>query len=225
MALALLANTSPRLIQLLNANRGSYSSSIGTGATGIGAYPFQQEIVDAQIEADGLLITQGYFQTAKSPLRNRFLTQSANLADGDKLPEFDGLIGKCEWSSNGSAWRASDLAKSKADVTEARQNGSYVGAAAFYGLHWFDEQEGYIFHTSPFFRLFYPSYTKTAVLQANENHVPAIIAGALMLLYKDSSNAMHEFYTNLWEAMLARVVSSGALRLGKVSALPMDLRG
>jgi len=223
MALALLSSVTTRLIQILNANRSSYSSSVGTGASGKGAYPFQQEVVDAAIQADGLTISEGYFQSRKAALRNRFFVDSANLADGAKLPEFDGIIGKAEWSTDGVTWKPSQEAQSKDDVVQAKQVGAgYVGTAAFYGLHFFED--GYIFHTSPFFRISYPAYTKTTALQANENHEPLIIAWACELLYKEAANAPFEWYQRMRIELLERVIN-GDMRLRAVRPLPPEMRG
>lgn len=225
MALALLANTKPPLIQLLNANRGAYSTSVGTtGATKIGAYPFDQEITDALLHADGLVVTEGYFQSKKEALRNRFYVDSGNIADGALIPEFDGIMGKKEWSTDSVTWKPSIEAKSKDDITGANQQGSYVGSGAFAGMHWFED--GFVFHTSTYFRFQKPTYTKTSVLQANEAHEPLIIAWAMELLYKAHSLAPHEYYQKMRMELLERVLA-GSMRMRTLmpGPLPPEMRG
>lgn len=98
LTLAVLGDCTAILNQLLNRNRLAYSATGGTGANQLKAYPFDAEITDALLRADGLVITECYFQSEMS-LRNRFLVTSGTLADGDKIPEFTGLIGKCEYSN------------------------------------------------------------------------------------------------------------------------------
>lgn len=221
MALATLANLKPPLIQILNANRGSYSSSVGTGADRMGAYPFDQEVVDALLRADGHVITEGYF-LSKMALRDRFFVPSSNLANGDQLPEFQGLIGKCEYSLDGVTWSPSVESQSKDDVVGARASGAaYVGANAFAGQHFIDDADGCVYHSSPFFRIEYPAYTRTTVLQANQGHDGAILAFAVAFLYKERSNAAFEYYKSLADDLLARIVN-GAMKLPAAIVKPMS---
>jgi hypothetical protein len=211
MALASLRRVKKRAIQILNANRGAYSDFVGTGANRTGAYPFDDELTDAALEADGLVITEAYFQTDN--LRSRFLETSGNLDSGANLEDFTGRIGKAQWSTNGNDWQDSELAKTKADVTQAVKLGDYVSATAFQGLHFF--AEGCVFHTSPYFRFQYPFYSRRTILQAWDYHEPAIIAGMLKLLYKDSSVYNAEYYSKIFDASLARIIA-GATNLPEV---------
>ena len=125
MALAVLANTQTTINQLLNRNRLAYSASGGTGANAIGAFKFDAEITDALIRADALVVTECYFQSANLSLRKRFLTASSNLANGAQLPEFQGLIGKAEYSVDGTTWQASEEQLSKSDIDGAVSRGEY----------------------------------------------------------------------------------------------------
>lgn len=220
MVLSLLATVKPPLIQILNANRASYSTSVGTGANRMGAYPFDQELVDALLRADGHIITEGYFHS-KMSLRKRFLTQSANIANGGQLPEFHGLIGKAEYSTDGAAWKPS-VEAARDDVIGAAGQGTYVGANSFVGNHFIDIQEGVAYHASPFFRIEYPSYTRTTVMQCLESHDAAIIAWALTFLYKERSNAAFEHYKGLADFLLERVIA-GSLKMN--SYMPKAMLG
>lgn len=220
MVLALLANILPPLVQILNANRAAYSSSVGTGANRMGAYPFDQEIVDAVLRADGHVVTEGYFHS-KMSLRKRFLVASANIANAGQLPEFQGLIGKAEYSIDGVVWKASVQA-SRDDVAGAAAQGSYVGVTSFAGHHFIDEGEGIAYHTSPFFRIEHPSYTRTTVLQASQSHDAAIIAWALTFLYKERSNAAFEHYKGLADFLLERVIA-GSMKMN--SYMPKAMPG
>lgn len=224
MALADLSRVKKRFIQILGANRLAYANTIGTGNAGIGSVRYDQELTDILLEADALVITEGYFQSLMS-LRNRFLTVSANIANGDKLPEFVGIIGKSEYSIDGVTWYLSQDAVSKEDVINAARLGTgYTSAADFAGHHFFEE--GYAFHSSPYFRVEYPNYTKTTALQSLEVHEPLVISGGLMLAYKDSSIHAADYYQNLFHSLLERV-KQGNLRMKSSSpnALPVAMRG
>lgn len=223
MALALLASVLPRLQQLLNRNRLAYTTTGAQGGNAQGAFRFDQEIVDAAINADGHIITEAYFH-APTSLRKRFFVQSANLAHGEQLPEFKGLRGKAEWSTDGVTWSQSQDTMTADDVLDAVRSGSYVSATAFRGRHFFDESSAVILHTSPFFRFEYPAYTKTTVLQCLEQHESAIIARAISLLYKDSSNVAFEWYSKIADAYEDRIIS-GHMRLAMPGALPKGMRG
>lgn len=225
MALALLATALPRLQQLLNRNRLAYATTGATAGNAQGAFKFDQEVVDATLAADGHIITEGYFYS-KLALRKRFLQQSTTLANGAQLPEFAGIVGKAEWSTDGVTYKPS-VEGQKDDVIKAQQHGpGYVGATAFYGQHYFDDEAGVIYHTSPFFRFEYPFYTRTSVLQCLEQHEPAIIAWAIAFLYKDNSNAAFEYYSKLADFLLQRIVT-GSMRMQAYmpGPLPKELRG
>lgn len=221
MALASLTRVKSRVIQILNANRAAYAATIGTGNNGIGAYKSDVEINDAVLEADALVITDGYFQGVQS-LRKRFFVTSTNLLSGAQLPEFTGIIGKAEYSPNGSFWFASNEADSKTDVLGGSLGNGYVGANTFIGHHFFEE--GYVYHTSPFFRIEYPSYTKTTDLQSLDAHESALVAGALMLLYKESSLHSADYYGKLFFDLLEKI-KAGSLRMKSFMPknLPADL--
>ena len=312
MALASKDNCLKLINQLLNRNRLTYSTTGGTGANKIGAYAFDDEITDALLRADGLVITECYFQT-EMPLRNRFLTASGTLADGDKIPEFTGLIGKCEYSNDdvpatqttaatnvsttgtrtrititahtfrtgqrvrmtsssslpttttgtisgidlyvivtgtntialsftpdgpmiqwltaGSGtltltgqtdWKPSIEQLSKDDVTGATQFGGYIGENVFAGLHHFGD--GYVFHSSKSFRMYYPSYTRTTAMQILEQHESLAINWAMELLYKENAVAAFDWYRTIRQE-LAAAVMQGAMRLKAPQPLPADLRG
>lgn len=223
MALANLARCQQYLIQLLNANRLAYATTVGAGNAGIGAYKFTAEITDALLFADGLVVTEGYFQSDMS-LRSRFLVNSTSIANGSKLPEFIGVIGACEFSDDGTNWKPSQEADSKQDVIGAAQFGGYVGASAMRGHHFIEEL--IVYHTSPFFRISYPSYTKTTDLQALDAHEPAIIAGAAEFLYKESSLHAADYYGKLRGELLERI-RSGSLRMKSMmpKPLPANMRG
>lgn len=222
MALANLARCQQYLIQLLNANRLAYASTVGVGNAGIGAYKYTAEITDALLMADGLVVTEGYFQSEQS-LRNRFLVNSTNIPNGSKLPEFIGVIGACEFSEDGINWNPSAEADSRQDVIGANALSGYVGAA-MRGHHFIDEL--IVYHTSPFFRVSYPSYTKTTDLQSLDAHEPAVICGAAELLYKESSLHAADYYAKLRSELLERI-RAGSLRMKSMmpKPLPANLRG
>lgn len=221
MALATIASTAPVIIQILNANRVAYSASVGTGANQLGAYKFDQEITDALLRADGHIITEGYFKSKES-LRKRFFQVSVNLATGDQLPEFDGFIGKAQYSLDQLVWRTS-VEVPRDDILGATQVGGYVGTAnIFNGQHFIDEEQGVVYHASPYFRIEYPFYTRTAALQCLQNHEPAIIAWALVFLYKDRSNTNFPHYSELAQFLL-QSIRAGRMKMS--SYMPGAIEG
>lgn len=203
MAVATLAKVLPPVIQLLNANRAAYSSSVGTGANALGAFPFDAEISEAALRADGHVIVEGYFKSLQS-FRARFLSASINIANGGRLPEFPGLMGKAEYSLDNVTFKPSREAE-KDDILGAAESGSYVGANSFAGLHYIDKEAGVVYHTSPYFRIEHPIYVRTTVLQANEYHEPAIICWTLAFLAKDRSNAAFDYYSTLGAALIEQI--------------------
>lgn len=220
MALALIANVKNAVIQLLNANRGAYASTVGTGNNALGAFPFDLEIHDAIIRADGHVITEGYFKS-RLPLRKRFFVASANLVHGERLPEFQGLIGKVEYSLDGVTWLPSVEGEKDDIVGAANVGAAYIGNAnAFAGVHFIDDAEGVIYHSSPFCRLEYPSYTRTALLQVNEGHEQAVTATAMSFLAKDRSNAAFDYYEKMSDKLMAMILA-GQTKLDPAIVKPM----
>lgn len=218
MAIADLTRVKKRVIQILGANRAAYSAGVGTGNSGIGAYRNDDEISDACFEADSMVIVQGYFASRLS-LRNRFFKTSSPLAHGDPLPEFAGLIGTVEYTADGTNWRQSMAAASKQDIIALARPGTatYVGAGSSAGHHFIED--GAIYHTSKQVRVKYPEYNRTtSALQSYVAHEPAIISGALMLLYKESSQHAADYYAGIFSAQI-EAIRAGALQLAPAQTL------
>jgi hypothetical protein len=93
MTLALVANCLPRLIALLGANPGVWTSTVSGE---VGAFPSDGEMTDALLLADGELITRGYFNSINNTLAQRFMVMSSPLASGDNVPSHYGNIGRVE---------------------------------------------------------------------------------------------------------------------------------
>jgi hypothetical protein len=222
MDLATLANLKPPLIQILNANRGAYSANVGTGANRNGAYPFDDEITEALLRADGHIITEGYFKSRNASLREVFLTASGNLATGAKLPAFVGLLGKVEYSLDNITFKPSQQVDSKADIIGAYEAGSYVAATAFAGIHHIPADEAVVYHASPYLRVNYPVYERTAELQAFNAHDAAILAWAIAFLYKDRSQAGFDHYVKLADFLLSRIID-GSMQMS--SYMPQAMSG
>lgn len=276
MALALLANTAPRILQILNAAPpGTFSATVATSPV-VGAFPTDAEILAAELEADEMVATQGYFQSVNDSLANPFNVTSSPGVSGDSVPQHHGDLSKVELSTavllippasintttdvitysnhglhtgdvvtwilgTGGVIPTSDsptlavatnyyaivltsstfkLARSYAnafapvavDITsqgtaplflipwkvgiktnvDAVLNAiavgdTYVGAGAFDSLY--APADGNMYTTADFWRVVYPDYVRTSVLQCNKNEETLIIATAVRILTKNASPA------------------------------------
>lgn len=204
MATANFERVKKRVIQILGANASGYSDTVDGE---MDAFAYDQEIIDAALEADARLITEGYFYNPT--LASAFETVSGELDSGATIPQFYGLMQAVELKDDG-VWTDGIPAQSKADVIQLNRYGAaYLGAENIAG--WFFVEGTTIFHTSEKARVTYPSYTKTADLQALEMHETAIIAGTLSILYKPGSpfhsEANWQHYSALFEQQVARIAA------------------
>lgn len=210
MANAVLARCQEIINGLLDRNRTAWSTTGATGANKIAAYGFDQEIDAALLRADGLVITECYFRSKSLGLRNRFMTSSGNVTSGAPMPEFAGLIGKAEWSTDNITFKPSNKVDDDDDMFGLQDLGSYISTdpSLAYGFHRFGN-DGYVYHTSPYFRFFYPFYTKTSALQSLEQHEPLIVNWAMELLYKRFSPEFQGFdwYKNVRKELADRVTN------------------
>lgn len=95
MALADIEVVKKRLIALLNANQSAYVSSVSGD---VGAFPYDEEITEAVLEADNNVCVNGYFASANDALSNRFNTTSGPLGSKDNVPFHHGALAKTEVS-------------------------------------------------------------------------------------------------------------------------------
>lgn len=84
-----------RVISILNANPTKYVSTVSGD---VGAFPSDQEITDAVLEADEFVCVSGYFQSVNDALSNPFAVTSGPLADQDQVPWHHGNLNKVEVS-------------------------------------------------------------------------------------------------------------------------------
>jgi hypothetical protein len=205
MALADFTRVKKRIIQILGANDTAYGATVSGN---MGAFPYDQEITDACLESDAMICTESYF--AHPTLGTRFHSTSGTLANGDALPEFIGRHGKVELQDSDGNWGPGAPADSKDSVVNLVRYGTGFlgGAENIEGLYFIDR--GYIFHSSTGARVKYPAYTKTASLQSLDMHEQALIAGALMMLYKHGSPLHSEpnsaFYGQFFEKQKERIL-------------------
>jgi hypothetical protein len=96
-ALADLNIVKKRTIQILNANQSAYATTVSGS---VGAFPYDQEIIDAIFESDEFICNYGYFQSANDSLATPFNVTTAPLADQDPIPFHHGTITKAEVSIN-----------------------------------------------------------------------------------------------------------------------------
>lgn len=206
MALALLANTSKRIVAILGANPGVWSGSVSTN---VGAFPDDNEILAATLEADEWVATQGYFQSVNETLSDAFDTLSSNLVNGDNVPFHHGRISKVEVSQNGSTWTAAVVeAQHEDDILNANANETYVQGGAFDFL--WKIARGRFWTTAPFGRITYPEYTRTSVLQCNKNEESLIVFRAVAILAKNASPALFDYYDQKANAGLQQLIQDGA---------------
>lgn len=93
MSAALFANVSPRVNSILGANPSAWSAVVSGN---VGAFPSDAEIAVAAIEADGELITKGYFNSINNSLAQAFMAPSAPIGNGGNIPFHFGNIGQVE---------------------------------------------------------------------------------------------------------------------------------
>ncbi|HXG82653.1 MAG TPA: hypothetical protein VNI84_01375 [Pyrinomonadaceae bacterium] len=95
MALALLGNVQKRIVRILNANPGAWSKDV-SGKTG--AFPDNDEILAAILEADEHVVTRGYFSSVNSTLAQPFMVVSGHIPIAARVPFHYGNTGKVELS-------------------------------------------------------------------------------------------------------------------------------
>lgn len=293
MSLAALANVQKRVIQILNANQTAFSAAVSTS---VGAFPYQEEIDLAILEADEWVCNNGYFQSANDSLATPFIVTSAPLASGGDIPFHHGTLRATEVAKtvlnltqasvntttdiitstahglvtgdtvtfilvSGSlptcgsptfavltnyyvikvtadtfqlartlsaavsgtaidiltastgvyqlvAWQLGTEAKHIDDITNANQVGTtYVGAGSFNFLY--KESSGSMYTPATYFRLYYPSYTRTSALQSNQAEEFLVICGAVKMLTKNASPAPFIFYSQEFDRGIAQLISDG----------------
>jgi hypothetical protein len=90
---AVMADVKERLIALLNANPGVWSSSVSGD---VGAFPSDDEITAAVLEADSIVCVDGYFQSVNDAMANHFGVTSGPLGNADNIPFHKGTLNKVE---------------------------------------------------------------------------------------------------------------------------------
>jgi len=92
---ATIDNVAQRVIAILNANPGVWTNEVsGT----VGAFPDTAEIHQAALEADGELITKGYFNSINNALAEPFMGFCPILRQSSRIPTHYGNLGKVELS-------------------------------------------------------------------------------------------------------------------------------
>lgn len=205
MALALLANTAPRIIAILNANPGTFSATVSGN---VGAFPTDAEILAATLEADEWVATQCYFQSVNESLTAAFDIVSGQLGNGDQIPFHHGRYSKVEVSPDEVAWSIGVRAQSRDDVIQSREIESYIGVGSADFLYW--TERGHIFlGMGAVARVTYPEYTRTALLQCNKNEESLIVFRAVATLAKNASPALFEYYSGKADAGQQQIISEG----------------
>lgn len=103
MALADLTTVKERLIALLNANPGTWSATVSGN---VGAFPSNEEIQQACLEADSNVACQGYANSVNDSLANPFQVTTLPFSDRDNVPFHHGDLSKVELSKNALTYTA-----------------------------------------------------------------------------------------------------------------------
>lgn len=121
---ATISNVAQRVIAILNANPGVWTNTVsGT----VGAFPDTAEIHQAALEADGELITKGYFNSINNALAEPFMAYSDPLRQATRIPTHYGNLGKVQLSTTNSSLVSSVNATSNViTVAKAPANGAPV---------------------------------------------------------------------------------------------------
>ena len=203
MATAQLSNVLPRVIAILNANPGAWSPSVsGT----VGAFPSDDEILAAVLEADEWVATQCYFQSANGALAAPFAT-TTSISNGMPLPFHHGKVVTVELSNDNAAWHHGIEAASSDDIVNARAALAYVQPDAWNFL--FSVANNEFFTTAPYARVTYNIYQRTTALQCDQNEETLIIAKAVELLTKNASPAPFAVYAQMAAAGQAALIRDG----------------
>lgn len=107
MALADLDIVKKRVISILNAaGPGAYSATVATGGNTVGAFPSNDEILQAILEADEMVATEGYFQSANDSLANPFNVTTSALVTDDDVPFHHGDLSRVQLSGYSNTFGA-----------------------------------------------------------------------------------------------------------------------
>lgn len=204
MALALLANTSKRIVSILGANPGVWSGNVSGN---VGAFPSDDEILAATLEADEWVATQGYFQSVNQTLAKPFETVSGNLGHNDPLPFHHGKWSLVELSANEVTWVVG-IRTDRDAIINAVATESYIQTGAFDHLYAIDD--GQFFTTQNFGRITHPAYVRTNVLQCDKNEESLISFRSVAILAKNASPALFDYYDKKAEAELNRLIADGS---------------
>lgn len=192
MAVTDIATVRKRVISLLMANRLSpYGGVVGTGSSTNSRYQSTQEITDAALEADSLIV-ETIIGTAGHPYASQFMVESPDIATGGLIPAHTGVQGIVR--VDGVVAR---LAGSQAEISEILANPTlYPNASKWYVIN-----GNNIVHTGAVAKVTYPVFTPgTTVCQSPNVYESAVVAGAISLLAKDGSvtpelyGAMGQFF-------------------------------
>lgn len=207
MALAQINNVKERVIRILNANPSAWSSTVA----GDGSFPDNNEIERAILEADEMVVTQGYFQSMNPTLMQPFMVFSANIPSGDKVPFYKGKHGKVMLSTDNFV--ASNIigqeVNSPHDIINAINFGSYVGAGAYDHLFHIDKETGIFLHSAQYGKIELPTYTRTSALQCQQSEETLVIATAIRLLTKHATPAAFDVWAKESVEGLKQLVTDG----------------
>ncbi|MBV9210666.1 MAG: hypothetical protein JOZ52_08560 [Acidobacteria bacterium] len=183
MAAVDLTRCQKRVIELLVAagRAARYTAAVGDNSR----YAVTQEITDAIIEAD-LIICRDIIETAGHPYAAQFMGVTGNLANGDLIPAFMGVVADVYVDDE-----LSSLASSRDEILEIRANAAlYPNVGAWHFI-----ENSILYHTGTNGVVRRPVLARdNAACQAHEAYEEADVVGAISLLAKDGAMSGDSFY-------------------------------
>lgn len=204
MAVVVLDDVKKRVIAILGANPGVWSTTVsGT----VGAFPSDAEILEAILEADEWVVNMCYLQSVNPELTQGFITSSA-VANGGAVPFHHGKLDNVTVDT-GSGFVKAIEARNIDDITNASGTDTYVGAGST-GFLYKIENGNFYSTASGGGTITYPLYTRTSVPQCNQNETALLVFRTVAILAKNASPALFEYYDNKANQGQQQIIQDGS---------------
>ncbi len=173
------------LIAMPTAVAQRYSDAVGSNST----YAVLQELTDKALIIDEAICLD-IMSTYGHPYINKFMTLSAALSSGDRIPEHVGILGDVQVAiESGGTYGPSVPAKNREEILRMIANETLYGGPS---RHHFIES-GFLYHSgyqvAASGKVYYPVFTKSATLcQSPDYYSDAVYYGTLDLAEKLNSD-------------------------------------
>lgn len=194
-----------KLVAMPRAISQRYTDAIGEGSD----YAVLQEITDGILLVDESICTDIISAPSGHPYASQFMTLSAALSNGDKVPGHIGSYGDVRVAV-ATVYGPSEEAKSRGDILRMIDNAALYGGPSRF--HWIENN--FIFHAGdqdvPSVKVYYPVFSKTAACQTPDNYTEVLQYGSIQIQQKmDSEAAFFKDYRDLY--LIGRqMIKSGA---------------